>query len=69
MITQEYTRGVESVIPAEPLGLYNPVDFSIPVGPIFNYVSGSLDLDFHLASAVAIDSVNDNSDCLCKCHT
>jgi filamin len=39
LITPVISHAVESIAPAEAVGLYNPVDFCIPIGPVFNFVS------------------------------
>ena len=40
LITPEQQQGVQSSVPSDAQGLYQPVDFCIPVGPIFNFVTG-----------------------------
>ena len=37
-VTQENVSAVHAA--PVPEGMYQPVDFTIPVGPIFNFVSG-----------------------------
>ncbi len=39
-IRPESAQRVEGMAPTGTEGLYHPVDFCIPVGPIFNFVSG-----------------------------
>ena len=40
MIQPESVDGVRSGVPDEMSSVYQPVDFCIPIGPIFNFVSG-----------------------------
>jgi hypothetical protein len=40
IVAPSYSQATESIAPAEPVGLYYPVDFCIPIGPVFNFVKG-----------------------------
>jgi len=39
LLSKEVLQGVESYAPSDQFGLYHPVEFTIPVGPIFSFVS------------------------------